>query len=147
MTVARPILAVLLLVMAAGQLLDPAGFFDILETYDAGPDALAPMLGAILIAGEVVGGVALLTRLEVGPPVALAVALLWTVLGVQAFARGLVVPNCGCFGIYLGQPLRWWVLVQDAEFVALAWWIRRRWSSAEEPDETAAAEYHRSQHG
>lgn len=36
-----------------------------------------------------------------------------TVLGAQAFARGLAVDNCGCFGVYLGQPLRWWVPLQD----------------------------------
>lgn len=146
MTVARPILAALLLAMATGQLLDSAGFFDILETYDAGPDPLALILGVVLIVGEVVGGVSLLTRFDVGPPVALAVAVLWTVLGAQAFARGLVVPNCGCFGVYLGQPLRWWVLVQDAEFVALAWWVRRRWRHRP-ADEDAPTQYHGVQYG
>ena len=146
MTVARPILAVLLLAMAAGQLLDPAGFFDILETYDVGPEALVPVVGLVLIAGEVVGGVALLTKVDIGPPVALAVALRWTALGVQAFARGLALPNCGCFGVYLSQPLRWWVLVQDAEFVALAWWVRRRWR-VRASDQTATTQYHGARHG
>jgi hypothetical protein len=55
-----------------------------------------------------------------------AVAVVWSLLAAQAFARGLAVGNCGCFGVRLGQPLRWWVLVEDAEFVALAVWVRRQ---------------------
>lgn len=51
--------------------------------------------------------------------------MIWSALAVQAFARGLAVENCGCFGVHLGQSLRWWVLLEDAEFVALAAWVRR----------------------
>lgn len=47
-------------------------------------------------------------------------------LGIQAFARGLALDNCGCFGVYAAQPLRWWVLVEDVEVVALAVWVVRR---------------------
>ncbi|MGH3311400.1 MAG: MauE/DoxX family redox-associated membrane protein [Streptomyces sp.] len=43
-----------------------------------------------------------------------AVALVWAGLAAQAYARGLDVGNCGCFGRYLTQPLRWFVLVEDA---------------------------------
>lgn len=124
--IARRVLGVLLLAMATGQALDVGGFASTLESYDAGPPWTATALASLLLLGETVAGVALLARRRIGPPLALAVAIAWTVLGVQAFARGLLVPNCGCFGIYLGQPLRWWVLVQDAEFVALAWWVRQR---------------------
>lgn len=35
--------------------------------------------------------------------------------------------NCGCFGVHLGQPLRWRVLAQDASFVASAV-LARRWT-------------------
>ena len=66
----------------------------------------------------------------VAPGVAVAVAVGWTILGTQAFVRGLAVDNCGCFGVHLAQPLRWWVLLEDAEFVALAWWVRRKDVSA-----------------
>ncbi|WP_234388631.1 hypothetical protein [Streptomyces sp. AS58] len=33
---------------------------------------------------------------------------------MQAYARGLAVDNCGCFGLYLTQRLSWFVLLQDA---------------------------------
>ncbi|MGI8937369.1 MAG: MauE/DoxX family redox-associated membrane protein [Iamia sp.] len=116
--------------MAATQASDPSGFVDVLVTYDVGGRAVAWALAAALVAGEAVGGLGLLStqigRRRRGADVALAVALLWSALGVQAFARGLALESCGCFGVHLAQPLRWWVLLQDAEFVALAVLSRRR---------------------
>jgi len=47
-----------------------------------------------------------------------------TALVLQAFARGLALHNCGCFGVHPGQPLPWWGLLEDAEFVARAGWVR-----------------------
>jgi Methylamine utilisation protein MauE len=52
----------------------------------------------------------------------LVVAVAWSTLAVQAFARGLEVQNCGCFGAYLAQELRWWVLLEDAYLLLLAVW-------------------------
>ncbi|MFI7360011.1 hypothetical protein ACIBTP_39585 [Streptomyces avidinii] len=40
--------------------------------------------------------------------------MIWSTLAVQAFARGLMVENCGRFGGYLPQGLSWFVLAQDA---------------------------------
>jgi len=40
--------------------------------------------------------------------------VVWSLLAGQAYARGLTVANCGCFGSYLSQRLSWFVLVQDA---------------------------------
>ncbi len=34
--------------------------------------------------------------------------------------------HTGPFGVRFGQPLRWWVLAEDGECVALAWWVRAR---------------------
>lgn len=124
---ARLILAALLLAMAAGQVSDLRGFADIMATYETGVPA--ELLAGVLLAGEVAGGVALLTAPGrfAGGVVGLAVALAWTALASQAFARGLVVPNCGCFGVHLGQELRWWILLEDAEFILLAAWVA--WSA------------------
>ncbi len=116
--------------MAAGQLADPTGFVDILESYRVGgrPGAVVAMV--LLIAGEAVGGAGLLfgrsSRRRAAATVALGVALAWTALATQAFLRHLSVDNCGCFGVYLGQSLRWWVLIEDIEFVALALWVRSK---------------------
>lgn len=131
---ARRILALLLLVMAAGQLSDLTGFVDVLETYELGSRTTAWTLAIPILLAEAMAGVGLLRRTgiigQVAPAMAIAVTVGWTVLGTQAFARGLALDNCGCFGVHLAQPLRWWILLEDAEFIALAWWVRRKDLSA-----------------
>ncbi|CAN5282763.1 hypothetical protein BH20ACT5_BH20ACT5_25310 [soil metagenome] len=109
------VLGVLFVLMAVGQLADLPAFVDILADYDAGPPWL---LALLLVTGELGAGGWLLVaphRRPLVPAVVFAaVSVLWTVLAAQAFGRGLTVDNCGCFGVYLAQPLRWWVLIQDA---------------------------------
>jgi hypothetical protein len=122
---ARRLLGGLLLAMAAGQVSDLGGFARILETYRVFPGALPIIAAVALVALEAMAGVALLRGERRGGALSVAVALAWTVLGAQAFARGLPLANCGCFGVHLGQPLRWWVLIEDAEFIALTMWVLR----------------------
>lgn len=118
--IARVALAVLLFAMAIGQLVDIGGFADMLRDYElVGAAAGAVAVG--IPVGELAAAVGLLARRGFGGRLGLAVAVFWTVLGAQAFARGLAIENCGCFGVYLGQELRWWVLLQDVYFLALAW--------------------------
>ena len=123
---ARWYFSALLLAMALGQALDFRGFVEILRDYELGGTNTAWALGIALFVGEVVTAVLLLGRThwrKTGALFGLLTTIGWTALAVQAFARGLEVDNCGCFGIYLGQPLRWWVLVQDAWFVGIAAWV------------------------
>lgn len=122
---ARILLAVLLVAMAVGQLSDVGAFARILGTYRVLPGDLTTLAAWVLIATEALAGVALLRGAGGGATLATAVAVIWTVLGTQAFVRGLPIANCGCFGVHLGQELRWWVLLEDAEFIALAAWVRR----------------------
>ncbi len=120
----RIYLSVLLLAMAAGQLVDLPGFVAIIEDYSVGSGVAWP-LAIALTAGEVAaGGATLFTRRRRGEGAAIAVAVtvLWSALAVQALARGLSVDNCGCFGVYFGQRLSGWILVQDAWFVGTAVW-------------------------
>lgn len=116
--------------MAAGQLSDVAGFVDVVATYRVGGTAVAGLVAAVLVGGEAVAGVGLLAadpaRRRRAATLAVVVAGFWSLLAVEAFARGLALENCGCFGVHLAQPLRWWVLVEDAELVALTLWVRRQ---------------------
>ncbi len=143
MTIARIWLGILLLLMALGQALSFGDFTAAIETYRiAGP--LVTPLSALVVLAELVGGAALLapdmpTR-RLGAAVTLAVATFWAVLAVQAFARGLVVPNCGCFGRWASQELRWWVLLEDAYFVAGAWWVQRKLAAPSADPVPAAAD-------
>ena len=125
--IARVVLAVLLLAMAAGHLADVPGFVDVLRAYDIRAAPLAWIIAIGLVVGEATGGALLLrggtsTRAS-GAAVALAVAIVWSALALSAFARGEAIENCGCFGVYLAQPLRWWVLLEDVEFLALGAWV------------------------
>ncbi|MGH2689829.1 MAG: MauE/DoxX family redox-associated membrane protein [Actinomycetota bacterium] len=124
MPIARLALALLLLSMAVGQTVSVGAFVDALESYRLGGREAGVVAAAAFIASEAAAGVGLLMpwpRLRVwAARVGLGVAGVWAALAAQAFVRTLAIPNCGCFGRYLGQRLSWWVLVQDAYFVLLA---------------------------
>lgn len=116
------VVGILLLAMATLQAIDLRGFADVLATYRLGPPEVASVLALAFVTAEAVSGAGLLRR-RVSPVAALgglAVALGWSFLAAEAFFRHLTLSNCGCFGMYLGQPLRWWVLLEDADFVLLA---------------------------
>jgi hypothetical protein len=127
--IARYYLAGLLGLMALGQLLSWQDFTSIVGTYGQG-DAITAVLAPLLTGLEIFAAIGLLQpRMQVrrwAAYAALTVTLLWALLAVQAFARGLTLDNCGCFGRFLGQPLRWWILLEDAAFVALAVYVWRR---------------------
>ncbi|MFE9237981.1 MauE/DoxX family redox-associated membrane protein [Streptomyces sp. NPDC007007] len=114
----RLVLGLLLAAMALGQ----AASFDampaILTTYGLTSGAASTALAVALISAQAVTALWFLAqpRSRATTPVWLytAVAVAWSVLASQAFARGLILDNCGCFGTYLAQPLRWYVLVEDA---------------------------------
>jgi hypothetical protein len=59
-----------------------------------------------------------------------ALYALWSAVSVL---RGLKLPNCGCFGVFLARPLGWSTAVEDLVLVgaSLGLWIlvrRRAWS-------------------
>lgn len=130
----RIILGVLFLAMAAGQLASLGAMGDIISAYGLTGGGVSVALTVALIAGEAVAGVWLTARprSRARTPVWIftAVSLAWTVLAAQAFAHGLVLDNCGCFGTYLPQPLRWWVLVEDGLLLLYAWLLLRGISSS-----------------
>ncbi|WP_432250780.1 MauE/DoxX family redox-associated membrane protein [Streptomyces sanyensis] len=104
--------------MAVGQLASFEHMPRILAAYGLVTGPASTVLAAALIAGELVCGTWFLSRPRskaLAPVwVYTGVSVVWTVLAVQAYARGLAVDNCGCFGVYLTQHLSWVVLVQDA---------------------------------
>ncbi len=112
------VLGGLFVAMAAFQLADLPGFVGVLASFQLGGVAMAWALAVALLAGELVGGGWLLVapgrRPLVPALVFAATSVLWSALAAQAFTRDLALGNCGCFGVYLAQPLRWWVLLQDA---------------------------------
>jgi hypothetical protein len=118
------ILGALFLAMSVGQILNFAAFVEILATYQFFTSDALSFFAAIIILTELYAGLGLVfTKLpfpyrKAAGVFGVLVALFWTILGAQAFVRGLDISNCGCFGAYLAQPLRWWILVEDIFFVA-----------------------------
>ncbi|GFH37880.1 hypothetical protein SCWH03_41200 [Streptomyces pacificus] len=114
----RLVLGALFVAMAAGQLASLPQMPGILAAYGLVAGPAAAVLAVALIAGELVSGVWFLARPRsraLAPVLVFTgVAVVWALLAVQAFARGLTVANCGCFGVFLVQSLSWFVLVQDA---------------------------------
>lgn len=114
--------------MAAGQLASFDAFEDALVSYEL-PGGLhtAAVIGLpvleVLAALGLLGARALPRRaVHAAGVLGVIVAVVWTLVAVQAFARGLDVDNCGCFGAYLAQELRWWVLLEDGYLLLLAVW-------------------------
>ncbi|MBW1595961.1 MauE/DoxX family redox-associated membrane protein [Streptomyces sp. JJ38] len=122
--VLRLVLGFVFTAMAVGQLASVAAMPDILGAYGLVHGAAAAVLAVALIVVELVCGVWFLSRprSRALAPVWMytAVAVVWAMLAGQAFARGLTVDNCGCFGNYLTQSLSWFVLVQDALLLVYA---------------------------
>ena len=120
----RLILGAVYTAMAAGQAASWAAMPGILGAYQVGGPAAMRALAAVLIAGELAAGLWFLARPRSAAltPVWIyaLVGAIWAGLGAQAFARGLVVANCGCFGAYLPQRLSWFVLAQDALLLGYA---------------------------
>lgn len=139
--VLRIVLGVLCVAMAAGQLAAFRRMPGILAAYGLVSGAGATALAVALIAGELVCGVWFLSRPRSRTRVPVwmftGVAVVWALLAAQAYARGLTVTNCGCFGRYLPQRLSWFVLVQDALLLLYAGLLLR--GSASTPVGTAGA--------
>jgi hypothetical protein len=115
------VLGGILLASALGKSLDLPGFVEVLVTYRAFPGwSLWPIalfitgiewwLGFWILSGRRLSQAALATVLLNG---AYAV---WMAMSV---VRGLALPNCGCYGVYFPQPLRWYSSLEDLVLVAL----------------------------
>ena len=126
--VAAWMLASILLATGLGKALDVPGFAAIVAQYDALPARLALPAALTLIAIEL-GLSAWLASAVSRRRAGLASAALhacyaaWSGL---ALARGLDIPNCGCFGVFLARPLTPVTLAEDAALVALSLIAARR---------------------
>jgi hypothetical protein len=113
--------------MATGQLASFDAFRQALDQYDLFANAAS--VAGVVVAVELAAALGLLASASTPRSIARAagiagvcVAGFWSILAAQAFAQGLEIDNCGCFGAYLAQSLRWWVLVEDADMLVLAWY-------------------------
>ena len=116
----RAFFCVLMLATGATKALDMPGFAEVVASYQSLPGWFIMPGAWLLMLSELVLGVWLLIGPRFGlrvTPAALAiVAMHLMYLGwlIVAYARGLDLPNCGCFGVYWPRPLTWVTLVEDS---------------------------------
>jgi hypothetical protein len=126
--VSRLFVGGILLASALGKSLDLPGFVEVLVTYRAIPLPLLWPTGLMITGLEWLLGVWILSgwRLTTG---GLAVAVLYLIYALWmtvALLRGLDLPNCGCYGVFSPQPLRWYSPLEDLTVVGMCYAL---WSS------------------
>lgn len=114
----------LLIVAGAAKLSDMPGFVAVVDTYRVLPEVLLWPAAWALALGEL--GLGLWLMAGRSPAAALAVLALhavylaWLTL---AYARGLDLPNCGCFGVHWPRPLTLQTFLEDGVLLMLAAWL------------------------
>ena len=114
--VLRWVLGLLLALTALGKSLDLAGFADVIGTYKVFPSSLWWVVAVSMTTAEwVLAGWLLSGRRPVRASAAAALMhLVFTGWATVTLLRGISVPNCGCFGVFLARPLGWHTVVEDA---------------------------------
>lgn len=124
MIVARILAALVgLLLLATGfaKALDVPGFIAIAGQYRVLPEAALAPAAVLLIAAELGLGTWLLSgrALRAAGVGGLALHCLYFGWAAAALARGLVLENCGCFGVFWPSPLGWTTLAEDGLLILL----------------------------
>lgn len=116
----RTALAAINLGAGLGKGLDLPGFVGVLETYRLFPAWSWWPLAVVAVAGEGALGIWLLSGRRLA-----AAALACAAVNAGYFAaleitwlRGIELRNCGCFGVFLARPLRWYSPLEDVALVA-----------------------------
>lgn len=121
----RLFIGFVLLATAAAKLADVRGFAAVLRTYEAFPEgALLPLAVAVPLA-ELALASWLLSgwRLAGAAAAALAMHVLYAGWAAATILRGLELPNCGCFGVFLARPLGWRTVAEDVVMAGLSGWL------------------------
>ncbi|SRR6266568_3692153 len=117
----------ILLATAVGKLLDIAGFARVLGTYNAFvPGALVPIAVVVPVAELALAFWLFSGRnLAASALTSAAMHALYALWSAVSVLRGLKLPNCGCFGVFLARPLGWSTVVEDLVLVgaSLGLWI------------------------
>ncbi|MEO8430875.1 MAG: MauE/DoxX family redox-associated membrane protein [Acidobacteriota bacterium] len=124
-TVLRLAIGAILFVTAIGKLLDVPGFARVLGTYRALPDAAVFPAAVAVPAAELLLALWLFSdRRPLGAAVAaLLMHLAYAAWSATAILRGLALPNCGCFGVFLPRPLGWSTVAEDLVVAGACAWL------------------------
>jgi uncharacterized membrane protein YphA (DoxX/SURF4 family) len=119
----RIILGLVFIASAVGKLIYIPGFVKIIETYKL---YLPPTLTWTLAIGvsviELIIGVWILFGKNIKTAVIISIILNsgYFILVTLSLIRGLQIPNCGCFGIFLARPLVWYTPLEDLFLIMIS---------------------------
>lgn len=109
-----------LLVSAAGKLVEIAGFSNVLKTYEAFPDAILFPLAIAIPLAELALALWLFSGqfLAAAAITSVVMHLAYAVWSAVSVLRGLRLANCGCFGVFWPRPLGWTTVAEDLVLTA-----------------------------
>lgn len=112
----------LLAASSIGKLADMPGFYAVIESYALLPEAVIPISAWTLAIFESALAIwlAMAKRIEVAALSVIALHVVYLIWLAIALARGLDIPNCGCFGVFWARPLTLFTLLEDLILLALA---------------------------
>jgi hypothetical protein len=122
----RLLIGGVLLASALGKSLDLPGFVEIVVTYRLFPDWTLWPVALVITALEWVLAVWILFgwRLQTGALLVLMLNGFYAVGLIVTLFRGLNLPNCGCYGVFFPQPLRWYSPFEDLVLVGICYALR-----------------------
>ncbi len=122
----RLLIGGVLLASALGKALDLEGFVDVLVTYRLFPGWSLWLAAFVIIGIEWILAAWILSgwRLPTGALLALTLNGLYAVGLIVTLIRGIDLPNCGCYGVFFPQPLRWYSPVEDLVLVGISYALR-----------------------
>lgn len=117
----RLLIGGVLLASAIGKSLDMPGFVEVLITYQLFPEwSLWPLaLGITGIEWVLATWILAGWQLSTGALIAMGLNGLYATGLIVTLLRGLDLPNCGCYGVFFPQPLRWYSLLEDLAVVGI----------------------------
>lgn len=113
----------LILATGVGKALDVGGFVDVLQRYDlALGDTVLGLVAPLISTLEIALGAWILSgfRLRLAMWGAIVLNAGYCAILTSALLRGLDLQNCGCFGVFFAQPLRWYSPLEDLALIAAA---------------------------
>jgi hypothetical protein len=118
----RLFVALVLLSTAIGKLLDVEGFAGVIATYQLLPAWVLLPLAWLIPLGELVLGawIVLGARLRWAALGSVAMHAGYTAWTGLALVRGLVIANCGCFGVFWARPLTMDTVIEDGVMVLVS---------------------------
>lgn len=108
-------IATILMATSVGKMLDVPGFIKVLATYQSFPEWSLPLVALSFVLSELKTAEILFRgkNLLLGSLLSAVMHAFFTAGAAISMLRGLDIPNCGCFGVFLARPLTWGTVTED----------------------------------